>query len=145
MVCGLDHLKKRSDFLRVARKGLSRATPGLVLQVCGHDDTAESRPVGHERRGQPGSRVRVGVTVTRKVGNAVTRNRVRRRLRAVARAVLSTGAPAGFDYVLIGRPATVDRPFLALIADLEAALRGLGKTPTPVGGRQPPARPSSRD
>ncbi len=145
MVCGLDHLKKRSDFIRVARQGLSRATPGLVLQVCGHDDTAESRPVGHERRGRTGQRVRVGVTVTRKVGNAVTRNRVRRRLRAVARAVLSTGAAAGFDYVLIGRPATVDRPFLALIADLEAALRGLGKIQNSVDADPAAARPSSRD
>ena len=115
MVCGLDHLKRRSDYIRVARRGRSRATPGLVLQVCRRDDGG----------GEPLPPLRVGVTVTRKVGNAVTRNRVRRRLRAVIRAVMPATAAAGFDYVLIGRQATVDRAFGALIADLEGALRGL--------------------
>lgn len=114
VVCGLDHLKRRSDFIRVAREGRSRATPGLVVQACRRDQgEAALLPA------------RVGVTVTRKIGNSVTRNRVRRRLRAVARSVMPTSASAGFDYVLIGRAATVTRAFAALIADLEAALRGL--------------------
>lgn len=115
MVCGLDHLKRRSDFLHVARRGRSRATPGLVVQVCRHERNGTEQP-------RP---LRLGVTVTRKVGNAVKRNRVRRRLRAVARAVIPETVIAGFDCVLIGRAATLDRPFPALIADLQAALRGL--------------------
>jgi ribonuclease P protein component len=90
--------------------------PGLVLQVC--------RQEGEDGVLRP---PRVGVTVTRKIGSAVTRNRVRRRLRAVARAVIPTAPVAGFDLVLIGRAETIDRPFTALIADLQQALRGLGR------------------
>jgi ribonuclease P protein component len=117
VVCGLDHLKRRSDYVRVARRGWSRATPGVVVQVCRQEkgDGESERPA------------RIGVTVTRKVGNAVTRNRVRRRLRAVARTVMPATAAAGFDYVLIGRPTTADRPFATLIADLEGALKSLGE------------------
>ena len=70
--------------------------------------------------------VRVGITVSSKVGNAVARNRVRRRLREAARLVLPVNAAAGRDYVLIGRTATLRRPFTALLSDLEAALRRLG-------------------
>jgi ribonuclease P protein component len=88
--------------------------PGLVLQVC--------RQEGEEGVLRP---PRVGVTVTRKIGSAVTRNRVRRRLRAVARAVIPAAPVAGFDLVLIGRAETINRPFAALIADLQQALRGL--------------------
>ena len=67
--------------------------------------------------------VRVGFTASRKVGNAVTRNRAKRRLRSVvASTLLGKGRP-GTDYVLIARAGTVDRPYDALIADLEAALR----------------------
>ncbi len=68
---------------------------------------------------------RVGFTVSRRVGNAVVRNRVRRRLRAVAERVLPRARPAA-DYVLIGRQGTAARPFADLVADLEAALAKLG-------------------
>ncbi len=69
--------------------------------------------------------IRVGFTASRKVGNAVARNRVRRRLREVARLVLPEVAAEGRDYVLIGRPATISRPFPALLEDLRTALRRL--------------------
>ncbi len=106
----LDRLKKRREFLRVARGGRKAVTPGLVLQV--------------RRAAEGGSvEVRVGFTVSRKVGGAVARNRARRRLRAVAEQVLAKRAMPGRDYVLIGRAATVTRPYAALVRDMETALR----------------------
>ena len=72
------------------------------------------------------SAIRVGFTASRKVGNAVARNRARRRLREVAGRLLPAMAAPGRDYVLIGRRATLERPFVLLLADLEAALRRLG-------------------
>jgi ribonuclease P protein component len=71
--------------------------------------------------------VRLGFTCSRKVGNAVARNRARRRLREAARAVLPREA-AGWDLVLVGRPATVVRPFALLRQDLAEAMRRLGVT-----------------
>ena len=68
---------------------------------------------------------RVGITASRKVGKAVARNRVRRRLRAAAREVLRQHGMTGCDYVLIGRAATLSRPFPALVADLTTAIKRL--------------------
>lgn len=83
--------------------------------------------------------MRVGFTTSRKVGNAVARNRARRRLREVARIVLPADAAPGRDYVLIGRPETLVRPFLELLADLRAALRRLGAERRRHSGAQAPA------
>ncbi len=69
--------------------------------------------------------IRVGFTVSRKVGNAVVRNRVRRRLREVARLVIPQVARADQDYVLVGRQGAIGRDFLALQAELQEALRRL--------------------
>ncbi|MCY4548345.1 MAG: ribonuclease P protein component [Defluviicoccus sp.] len=107
----LPTLKKRRDFLRAAAAGVKSVTPGLVLQV---------RPNGEAEATAGG--IRVGFTVSRKVGNAVARNRARRRLRAVAERVLGERARRGRDYVLIGRRGTVTRPFGALMEDLEKAV-----------------------
>ena len=107
----LPTLKKRRDFLRAARGGVKSVTDGLILQVRPNAE-AESAAGG----------IRVGFTVSRKVGNAVARNRARRRLRAAAERVLRKGAQRGRDYVLIGRRVTVSRPFAALVEDLERAL-----------------------
>jgi ribonuclease P protein component len=74
-------------------------------------------------RGDDDARIRVGFTCSRKVGNAVVRNRARRRLRAIARAILPVSGRPGWDYVLVGRPgATVERGFAELLSDLHAAL-----------------------
>lgn len=107
----LPRLLRRADFLRAAR-GVKAARPGLVLQVRRRspDETA-----GDER-------ARVGYTASRKVGNAVVRNRARRRLRAAVADVLSARAEPGCDYVLIARAATADRAYDDLIADLGKAL-----------------------
>ena len=107
----LPTLKRRRDFLRAARSGVKSVTPGLVLQV---------RP--NAEADAPGAGTRIGFTVSRKVGNAVRRNRARRRLRAAAERVLGERARPGRDYVLIGRRETVSRPFAALVRDLENAL-----------------------
>jgi ribonuclease P protein component len=66
---------------------------------------------------------RVGFTASRKVGNAVVRNRAKRRLRAAAAQILTDQGRPGTDYVLIARSGTAERPYLALLDDLAAALR----------------------
>lgn len=91
--------------------------PGVVVQVCRHPSERSSEPVA--------ARCRVGITASRKVGKAVARNRVRRRLRAAASEVLRQHGMTGCDYVLIGRAATLSRPFPALVADLTTALKRL--------------------
>jgi len=109
---GLVTLKTRADFLRVAATRRRAVTPGLILQAARQPEGLSGAPS-----------TRVGFTASRKVGNAVTRNRAKRRLRGAAAAILSRAARPGTDYVLIARATTVDRPFDALIADLETALR----------------------
>ncbi|MDK3016587.1 ribonuclease P protein component [Pseudodonghicola flavimaris] len=109
----LSVLRKRADFLAAAR-ARRQATGGMVVQ-------ARRRPVGH-----PATGIRVGFTCSKKVGNAVTRNRAKRRLRAVAQALLPELGQPGWDYVLIGRREdTVARPFDALLGDLRYAMKKL--------------------
>ena len=78
------------------------------------------------RRSPAEAPVRVGYTCSKKLGNAVTRNRAKRRLRAAARAVVPAEGRPGWDYVLIGRAeATIGRPIAALCDDLASALRAM--------------------
>ncbi|MGI4976103.1 MAG: ribonuclease P protein component [Janthinobacterium lividum] len=104
-------LKVRAEFLRAAARGRKAAVHGLVLQAFTREDTDP---------------LRVGYTVTKKVGNAVVRNRTRRRLREAARLLLSGQALPGVDLVLIGRDATRGRPFGQLVDDLGRALAKAG-------------------
>jgi ribonuclease P protein component len=111
----LGRLKQRADFLRVAGIRRKMAVAGLVLQGAPSPDDlpADAAPV------------RLGFTVTKKVGNAVVRNRAKRRLRAAAADVMLRHARPGHDYVLIGREGTLTRPWQDLKSDLETALRRL--------------------
>jgi ribonuclease P protein component len=71
--------------------------------------------------------MRLGLTVSKKVGNAVVRNRMRRRLRELARAILPAAGIAGADHVLIGRQSGIERPYPALVSDLQHALARVAK------------------
>ena len=107
-------LKHRADFLRAAR-GQRLHMPGFLIQ-------ARQRGAGEPVDPQ----IRVGFTCSKKVGNAVARNRAKRRLREIARMVLPIMGQPGWDYVLIGRAGvTADVPFSQLAHELERALRKL--------------------
>ncbi|SEQ01797.1 ribonuclease P protein component [Thalassovita taeanensis] len=111
-VC-LTVLQNRSDFLLAARAE-RQGTRGMMVQA--RKRRADELPVG----------IRVGFTCSKKVGNAVARNRAKRRLREVARMILPIHGRAGWDYVLIGRAnATAERPFEDLKTDLIYALKKL--------------------
>ena len=100
-------IRKRSDFL--AANAASRvATPGFVLLVRGRND---GDPV-----------MRLGITVTKKIGNAVVRNRMKRRFRALLRELLPQAGLVGHDHVLIGREGGIERDFAKLREELSAAL-----------------------
>ncbi|MDH3737546.1 MAG: ribonuclease P protein component [Alphaproteobacteria bacterium] len=110
----IERLKVRPDFLRVAATRRRWATPGLVLQVAETPQEARNHDV-----------IRVGFTASRKVGDAVTRNRARRRLREAVRQVMPANAAPGNDFVVIARANTGRRAFADLISDLESALQKL--------------------
>ena len=104
-------LTRRADFLAAARAGRV-GMPGFLLQA-------------RQRRSDEAdpTEVRVGFTCSKKVGNAVARNRAKRRLREIARLVLPGLGRPGWDYVLVGRPeATASRDFTDLQADLRRAM-----------------------
>lgn len=109
-------LKKRSDYLAVAKTGSRAVAKGLVIQkgpklpLCDEESLPD---------------LRVGLTVTKKVGNAVERNRVKRRLRTLIRDHMHTLAEPGYDYVVIGRRSALDRPYEALVKDMAYVCRKL--------------------
>jgi ribonuclease P protein component len=116
-------LSRRVDFL-AANRGLRIARPGFVLLA---------RPNGLDA-------VRYGITVTKKIGNAVVRNRMKRRFRELLWELLPTQGLPGHDHVLIGRDTGVERDFALLRAELVVALEraaaGKGDPPRRPGGKR---------
>lgn len=104
-------LKRRSQFLEAAKSGRKAAVGGVVLQALPRADADPAR---------------LGFTVTKRVGNAVVRNRSRRRLKEAVRLLLNEHPLAGVDLVLIGRDSTRSREFLKLQSDIRRALERTG-------------------
>ena len=100
-------MTKRADYLK-ANAGRRAPMPGFVLLVRPRDDGDAA--------------MRIGITVTKKVGNAVVRNRIKRRFRALAREVLPDRGVIGADHVLIGRGGGLDRDYALMKADLAKAI-----------------------
>ncbi len=107
----IERLKKRADFLHLTSNGRRAVAAGMVVQ----------------RLPNRLEKARIGFTVTKKIGNAVARNRVRRRLREVVRLCFSECGQEGYDYVIIGRACAKDRPFEALKQDFVSAVGALSK------------------
>ena len=103
----MERLRQRADFLAAAT-GFKAPAAAFVLQVRKRRDTGPAR---------------FGFTISKKVGNAVERNRVRRRLREIVRLSAAGRLRAGHDYVLIGRRAALNLPFVRMTQDFEGALR----------------------
>ena len=116
----METLRRRGDFLAVGR-GSRFVRPGFVVQALFRAAEKSADPP------------RFGFTVTKKIGNAVIRNRVRRRLRAAAKAAALHGKP-GADYVLIARTAALTLPFDRLVTDLVAGLTALAPAERPKTG-----------
>ena len=118
----VETIRKRADFL-AANRGLRVARPGFVL-------------LAHPNGGRG---KRFGITVTKKIGNAVVRNRMKRRFRELLRAQLPTAGLPDTDHVLIGRDGGIARDFATMGEELAEALRraAAGKGDPPRGRRRP--------
>jgi ribonuclease P protein component len=140
----MERLKRRTDFRAIAQGGARAPAKPFVLQALRRDDAGQEGD-------QDGGAIRIGFTVSRQVGNAVERNRVRRRLREMVR--LKPNIPGdktdfapGHDYVLIGRRFALTCPFGDMKRELDGALRraatGAGNKPPlhKAGSRAQPAR-----
>lgn len=132
----MDRLKKRSDFLRVAR-GHKQVRRALVLQAWQHQIQNHEQPA---REQITNGATRIGFTVTKKVGNAVVRNRVRRRLKEAVRLLETCGSSSeqttpflpNTDYVVVGRLSALTMSFSEIQQDLASAL---GKIATQISRR----------
>lgn len=136
VAASVEVLRKRADFLAARETGIKVGGPLIGLQL--------------KDRGAPDDPPRIGFTVTKRVGGAVERNRMKRRLRAAARAALAPEARRGCDYVLVARRAVLDAPFERLLRDLGEAVRrahgraGPGEVSGPGAPRAGDLRESGR-
>jgi ribonuclease P protein component len=120
---------RRADFL-AANRGRRAPMPGFVLLVRERAD------------GDPA--MRYGITVTKKIGGAVIRNRMKRRFRVLARELLPVHGVSGADHVLIGRSDGIERDFSLLRAELEKALRKVMTRPAGESRGRPPRSPDRK-
>lgn len=105
-------IKKRQDFIALRHAKKTHA-PGFLMAARHNPQNGADE-------------ARVGLTVTKKLGGAVVRNRIRRRLRAAVREAFPRGAASGADYVLIARAPALTRNYASLLDDMERALLRLG-------------------
>lgn len=126
----MERLKRRTDFRAIAQGGSRAPAQPFVLQALRRE------PAGPET-----DLVRIGFTVSKQVGNAVERNRVRRRLREMVRLKPEAAFAAGHDYVLIGRSNALTCSFGDMARELDGALR---RVATGGGNRRPPHKAGSR-
>ncbi len=117
----MQRLRHRAEFLAAAA-AVKVSTKAFIVQMRDRRDDGPAR---------------VGFTVSKKVGNAVERNRVRRRLREVVRHAAADTARAGHDYVLVGRRAGLSAPFGGLLEDFKSALRRLDEGRSKASGPEP--------
>ena len=113
-------IPSRAGFLAARSNGEKALSRGIVIQAIENE----------------GSQWRIGLTATKKIGNAVTRNRARRRMRALARSYLAPLAQAGTDYVLIARHDTVNADWQDMAKGLQKAIRYLHRHINRSGARQ---------
>jgi ribonuclease P protein component len=146
-VAPMERLKRRTDF-RAAATGARAPAKAFVLQARKRND------IGQNHDGKDQAAVRLGFTVSKQVGNAVVRNRVRRRLKEVVRLTPAAPLCPGHDYVLIGRRTALQRPFGDLMRDLETVVRRVhlpelvnelagNRGPTGAGNNRPPHKAGS--
>ncbi|MBV9290614.1 MAG: ribonuclease P protein component [Hyphomicrobiales bacterium] len=123
-------LTRRADFQRVSR-GRRKSSAAFVLQSAPREDGGPGEP-----------KPRVGFTVTRKVGGAVARNRIRRRLREALKAALPLETESDCDYVLMARREALSRDFAELVDDMRNAFRAAARDRR--GSRGGPSAPRRR-
>ena len=111
MSCDIKSIKKREDFIKLSKEGFSSPQEGLVLQVKSNEELTKHKLI------------RFGVTATKKIGNAVVRNKCKRKLRVLAKDILSKHAKENSDYILIARNTTYNRNINLLKTDLLNALK----------------------
>ena len=122
----MDRLRRRAEFLAVAAGAKVPATAfALPARRPADDDAA-----------------RVGFTVSKKVGSAVERNRVRRRLKEAVRRSAAIGMRTGHDYVVVGRRGALSQPFALLTSDIEQALIRVHRKPTALSPAERAVRPT---
>jgi ribonuclease P protein component len=107
----MDRLKKRADFIAAAQ-GARISRPAFVVQSRLRDDAGPAR---------------VGFTITKKVGTATERNRIRRRFREMVKQAGVISLPSARDYVIVGRRAALERDFPGLIDDFRSAVKRLAR------------------
>jgi len=118
----IERLLKRREFLAVAATGVKWVRPAFVIQFLKHPELAVPTELPADTEPPV---ARIGFTVSKKQGNAVRRNRIRRRLREAARLGLAEVVQPGCDYVIIGRFAADEIPFDQLKLELAAAVSRL--------------------
>ena len=116
MAYALPSIKIRDDFIKIAKKGKSSSQSAFILQAFNNLEISKNIKFNK----------RVGITVTKKIGTAVIRNRCRRRLKVVANEIIINYGKDSIDYVLIAKKETLDRDINLLKLELKKALKELG-------------------